>query len=55
LFNKTYSRLYPKTVQDLKEISSTEIVKIDNTNDKIKVEVTLADYKTLKIVEIPAN
>jgi hypothetical protein len=55
LFNKTYSRLYPKAEQDLKNISSTEIIKIDNINDKLKVEVTLADYKTIKIVEISTD
>ena len=55
LFNKTYSRLYPKTEQDLKEVSSTEIVKIDNTRNQIVVEITLADYKTLKIIEIQTD
>jgi hypothetical protein len=55
LFNKSYTRLYPKEEQDLKGISSTEILKIDTSKNRAVVEVTLADYQTVEIVNIPVD
>ncbi len=52
LLEKTYTRLYPKNSEDLKRISSTEILKIDNSNNSIIVQVTSADYKSLKTVAV---
>ncbi|MCF8081013.1 MAG: hypothetical protein K9K88_17180 [Desulfobacterales bacterium] len=55
LFNRSYTRLYPKEDQDLKGISSTEILKIDSYKNRIVIEVTLADYKTVETVNIPGE
>jgi hypothetical protein len=57
LYKKEYSRHYPKTDGERKRdgITSTEIIEISQTNDKLKVQVTLADYKTTRIVELPIN
>ena len=52
LIEKTYTRLYPKKSEELKAISSTEILKIDDSNYSIIVQVTSADYKSTKTVAV---
>lgn len=52
LHQKTYARLHPTKKEGLKEISSTEIVGIDQTSRTLDVLVTLADEKTTKSIKI---
>ena len=52
LLNKSHTRLYPKKEQGLEGVSSTEIIKIDTSNNQALVRVVSADYKTTKTIGV---
>lgn len=54
LLKKTFVKLYPKANADSEPALSTEIIELDQTNDKLKVKLMLVD-ETTKIVVIPGE
>jgi hypothetical protein len=54
LFKKSFIKLYPKPETEIEPILSTEIIELNQTNSKLKINVTIVD-ETTKIILIPTE